>query len=115
MRLGPGGPVAVYDWDSLALVRESEAVAIAAVSWCKTGSRNDRTPDWDEVEAFISTFEEARGDRMSGHQHRAARAFALGAMAYTARCEHAIDPDEAMWTTTRPRVRAAAAFLGRAV
>lgn len=112
VRLGPNGPVAVYDWDSLALVRETEAVAIAAVSWCKTGGSNDETPDWDEIETFISTYEAARGHRMSLEQHRAARAFALSAMSYTARCEHAVDPDEAVWTTTRPRLRDASSLLG---
>lgn len=111
VRLGPSGPVAVYDWDSLALLREAEAVALAAVSWCKTGTSSDLTPGPEGIDAYIRSYEAARGSALSADQHRAARAAAVGAMAYTARCEHAIDPHEEVWTTTRPRLREARLLL----
>jgi hypothetical protein len=102
---------AVYDWDSLALVRESEAVAIAATTWCKSGAADDPTPSVDDLEAYVAEYEAARGATLTPAQRRAVRAAAVATMAYTARCEHAIDPDEQQWTTTRPRLRAAAAVL----
>jgi len=113
VRLGATAPVAVYDWDSLALVRESESVAFAAVTWCKTGEGDDHTPTVDEIEEYIDVYESARGTPFSEMQRKAARAAAVGTMAYTARCEHSVDPTEQVWTTTRPRLRSASEVLLR--
>lgn len=111
VRLGPSGPVAVYDWDSLALVVESQAVGGAAATWCKTGEPGDPTPTVAEIDEYIAEYEYARGKALSTTQRRATRASTVFLMAYTARCEHSIDPHEEMWTTTRPRLRADADAL----
>ena len=111
VRAGATRLTAVYDWDSLALIRESEAVACAATTWCKSGAADDPTPTVEDLEGYVAEYEAARGTPLTAAQHRAVRAAAVGTMAYTARCEHAIDPDEQQWTTTRPRLRAAAASL----
>ena len=106
VRLGPDGPLAVYDWDSLALVSESQAVGGAAATWCKTGEPSDATPTVEEIGEYIAAYESARGASFSDAQRRATRAAVVFLMAYTARCEHSIDPHEEMWATTRPRLRA---------
>ena len=112
VRLGPEGPIAVYDWDSLALDSECQAVGSAAVSWCKTGEPvDDPAPTREEIDEYIAAYESARGTGFSSAQRRATRAAAVFSMAYTARCEQALDPDEQIWTTTRPRLRADADAL----
>ena len=111
VRLGPSAPVAVYDWDSLALVTESEALGGAAATWCKTGEPGDVTPTAEEIDDYITAYESARGDGLTATQRRAARAAAVFNMAYTARCEHSLDPTEEVWTTTRSRLRAEADAL----
>jgi hypothetical protein len=111
VRLDPSGPIAVYDWDSLALVTESQAVGLAAATWCKTGEPEDATPSAADVDAYIGAFEAARKTVFTAEQRRATRAFAVWNMAYTARCEHSLDPHEVTWTTTRARLRADAGAL----
>lgn len=111
MRLGADAPVAVYDWDSLALVAESQALGGAAATWCKTGEGPDVTPTSEEIDEYIAAYESARGARLTRAQRRATLAAAVWNMAYTARCEHSIDPGEEVWTATRPRLRAEAEAL----
>jgi len=110
LRIDRSRVVAVYDWDSLALVKECVALGSAAVTWCKTGEPEDRTPDVDEINEFVDAYEAARGVAL-GRLRRAARAAAVRSMAYTARCEHALDPREDRWTSTRARLRADADVL----
>ncbi len=86
-------------------------MALAAATWCKTGSAGDPTPTIGDIEQYVSDYETARRTPLTATQHRALRAAAVASMAYTARCEHAIDPHEHTWTTTRPRLREAAATL----
>lgn len=111
VRLDGSGVVAVYDWDSLALLRETEAVALAAATWPKTGQPDDPTPTIADVDRYADIYEQRRGTMFTPMQRRATRAAAVASMAYTARCEHAIDPQEQIWTTTRPQLRSAAAVL----
>ncbi|MEA3055722.1 MAG: hypothetical protein QOD30_1154 [Actinomycetota bacterium] len=111
VRVDEHEPIAVYDWDSLAIVRESEAVAIGATTWCKSGRSNDPTPDASDIEQYLAAYEARRGEPFTTTQRRSYRAATVATMAYTARCEHAIDPHEQTWTTTRPRLREAAALL----
>jgi hypothetical protein len=105
IRVEGTGVSAVYDWDSLALVPEAEAVALAAATWSKTGEPADPTPTLDDVEQFVARYEHCRGRLFTVVQHRALRAAVVGTLAYVARCEHAIDPGQQRWTTTRPRLR----------
>jgi hypothetical protein len=111
VRLSADGVLAVYDWDSLALVKESEAIGMAAATWSKLGEPNDGTPSAEEVDGYIDAYDAACEHRLTTEQRRAARAAAVRTMAYTARCEHVIDPDEREWTTTRPRLRSDAERL----
>jgi Ser/Thr protein kinase RdoA (MazF antagonist) len=108
---GAVGVVAVYDWDSLALLRESEAIALAAATWSKTGQPDDPTPTIADIDRYADAYEARRGRPFTSVQRRALRGAAVASMAYTARCEHAIDPHEQTWTTTRPRLREAAAAI----
>lgn len=96
--------VAVYDWDSLAVVKECVALGAAAVTWCKAGEPDERTPTSDEIDAYLDAYEAARGVAL-GPLRRSTRAAAVRCMAYTARCEHALDPTEQRWVTTRARLR----------
>src|SRR5207237_9839292 len=57
VRLDRRGPVAVYDWDSLALVPESHAVGGAAATWCKTGEPGDGTPSAAEVDDYLAAYD----------------------------------------------------------
>jgi len=111
VRIDRGEIVAVYDWDSLALVKECIAVASAAVTWCKTGEPDEHTPTADEIDAYISAYEAARRGAPSPSLRRLSRAAAVRSMAYTARCEHALDPAERRWTSTRARLRSDADAL----
>jgi len=111
IRVDAHGPIAVYDWDSLALVRESEALAMGATTWSKTGLADDPTPSLQDIDEYIAVYEARRGAPLAANQRRACGAAVLASMAYTARCEHSIDPHEHTWTTTRPQLRAAAASL----
>lgn len=111
VRFGPEGVIAAYDWDSLAMVPESEALGGAAVSWCKSGEGDDPTPSVEQIEGYIEAYGSARRVPLVAAERRSTRAAAVLAMAYTARCEHCIDPDEQRWTTTRPRLREASLAL----
>jgi hypothetical protein len=91
MRLTPRGSVsAVYDWDSLAIQREPSLAGGVAHLFTSDYRDPDRAqlPTLEEALAFIADYESARGSRFSDHEHVAARAALVYAMAYTARCEH---------------------------
>jgi phosphotransferase family enzyme len=84
--------LAVYDWDSVALVEESTAVGQAAVTWRVTAEPGGTEfPDADEVLRYIGAFEDAVGRRFSAGERRAATAAAAYLLAYTSRCEHALE------------------------
>ena len=83
--------LAVYDWDSLALVKESTALGQAAMTWSVTADPGGtKFPDVSSVLAYMDDYESARDTRLSPGQRRAARAAAVYVLAYTARCEHSL-------------------------
>lgn len=86
------------------LSADDEAVAAGAATWCKTGAPGEPTPSLDDIEQYVAAYEEQRGRPLTVDQHKALRA-AAAPFAYTARCEHALDPHEETWTTTRARLR----------
>ncbi len=91
VRLHDGAIVAVYDWDSLARVRESTAVGQAGATWSVTSEPGGSTfPSAVVVAAFIDDYEKAAGHALGEAQVRAAGAAAVWTLAYTARCEHAL-------------------------
>ena len=83
--------LAVYDWDSLALVQESAALGQAAMTWSVTADPGGTEfPTLDSVQAYVEDYEEEREGMLTARQHRAARASAAWVLAYTARCEHSL-------------------------
>lgn len=83
---------AVYDWDSTALVPETRVVGNAMVNFTyveNTGAKI--TPNLDEMAAFLSAHEIARGQQFSEQEIHEIISTAYYGLAYTARCEHSID------------------------
>jgi Phosphotransferase enzyme family len=104
VRLGDQAVVAVYDWDSVALVPESTAVGQAAVTWSVTFERGGSGfPSASQIVSFIHDYEMAAGQPFSDEQWRATGAAATWLLAYSARCEHAL----AMTGRARPDQRGA--------
>ena len=97
--------VAVYDWDSLAVVKEAEALGLAASTWSRFGEAESDAPTADDVDDYIDAYSTARHEPLTALQRRAARAGAVATLAYIARCDHAIDPDEQTWKVTRALLR----------
>lgn len=91
VRFDDDGLLAVYDWDSLALVTESTALGQAAMTWSVTADPGGTEfPTRDSVLAYIDDYEKERGASFSRLQLRSARAAAAYVLAYTARCEHSL-------------------------
>ncbi len=91
VRLHGDDVVAVYDWDSVARVRESTALGQAAVTWSVTSEPGGSSfPSAAGVAAFLEDYETAAGATLTGAQVRAAGAAAVWNLAYIARCEHAL-------------------------
>ncbi len=90
LRFDHGQLVASFDWDSLAAFPDSRGAGIAAATWRLTGEDDDPpAPGLDEVESYLECYADAAGGRNASWR-RSAIASALYALAYTARCEHAI-------------------------
>ena len=84
--------MASYDWDSLGAFRESRGVGIAAATWRSTGEAEDpAAPDSREVDAYLDTYVRAAGGSRNRRWRAAAMGAALYTLAYTARCEHALE------------------------
>ncbi len=99
VRLDDTGLLAVYDWDSLALVPESTAVGQAAVTWSVTAEPDGfEFPPASEVAAFFRDYEHSSGRQMTDAERRAAAGAAVCTLAYIARCEHSSE----MTGTARP-------------
>jgi hypothetical protein len=95
-RFVDGKITAIYDWDSLAVDREPVIVGQAATHFTMTWRLPVRVaPDAVEVAAFVTDYEEARGSVFSAAERAAIDAAGAYSMAYTARCEHALDPHAA--------------------
>lgn len=106
VRLSRDGIVAAYDWDSLALVPEAQAVGQAAATWSATGDGDQDAPTVEDLLAYADAYERARGSAWSDEERRVVLASAIYVLAYTARCEHAVDPDEHVHRRARSRLRA---------
>lgn len=108
VRLHRDGIVAAYDWDSLALVRETTAVGQAAATW-SAATGGEEAPSVEEITAYVEAYEAERGQRFSDDERAAVGGAALFVMAYTGRCEHSNDPDGG----TRGRARSLLASSGK--
>lgn len=92
VRIEEGRLLVAYDWDSLSVVSEPVAVGQAAATWRSTGEASDPiAPGPDEVRAYLSVYETTAGRRYTTSENRLAMAAALWVLAYTARCEHALE------------------------
>jgi hypothetical protein len=90
LRLLDGQVSAVYDWDSLSVIREPVLVGSAAHGFTANWAVEDhwQLPSLGEALAFIADYELARGAPFDTAERAAARASLTYTMAYTARCEH---------------------------
>jgi hypothetical protein len=92
-RFRHGKVTAIYDWDSLAVDGEAVIVGQAATHFTMTWRMPVRVaPSAEEVAAFVDDYEVARGSMFSSAERIALAGAGTYAMAYTARCEHALDP-----------------------
>jgi hypothetical protein len=94
MRFQSGKMSVAYDWDSLRADKETTFVGHAATHFPYT-ERLDvpAAPSSEEVRLFVEEYEAARGAPFSGRERAALFAAATYGLAYTARCEHAVDPE----------------------
>jgi hypothetical protein len=87
-----GEIVAVYDWDSVGVSVEADALATAAttfsVDWQSPPGR--RFPDPSEIHAFVVDYERARREPLAPSARDAVAVAMVTSLAYGARCEHAI-------------------------
>lgn len=82
----------VYDWDSLRPDKEAVIVGIAASNFTSTWhSEEPNPPSPIETQRFVEDYERARGAPFSEGERRAIAGAAIYAVAYIARCEHALD------------------------
>ncbi len=91
----PGAVTAVFDWDSLRYELEPVLVGHAAAAHTADTRLVDHlvAPTPDEVRSFVDAYEDATGHRFRGAARSTLFAAATYYACYTARCEHAADPD----------------------
>ena len=83
----------IYDWDSLALERETVIVGEAARGFTMTWHLDVLiTPSQNEACASVSEYETYRGKAFTSNERTTIAAATTYALAYGARCEHCIDP-----------------------
>jgi aminoglycoside phosphotransferase (APT) family kinase protein len=94
-----GKIVATYDWDSLAFCTETELVGVSAhgftADWTLEGVR--RIPTANDIRAYVADYEHARGQPFSDLERKSLFAHCVYCIAYSARCEHSLEPDKITW------------------
>lgn len=95
MRVADQRLSAIYDWDSLRLEDERVIVGNAAKGFLVTGYVPVATlvPTPSDVQQFVQDYEIARGQPFTTADRAIIAAALHYSMAYTARCEHALDPE----------------------
>jgi hypothetical protein len=85
----------IYDWDSLRFEKEPIIVGHAASYFTYTEFfGGSRLPTGEEMRAFIAEYEAARGKPFTYQEHQTLQAGKGYGLAYGARCEHALNPNE---------------------
>lgn len=85
----------IYDWDSLIYEKEPVIVGHASVYFTYTELFGEfRLPTDEEARAFVAEYEVARGGPFTPEEHQTLNAAKIYSLAYGARCEHALSPDE---------------------
>lgn len=86
----------IYDWDSLILEKEPVIIGHASAYFTYTEFFGElRLPTDEEARAFVSEYEAARGRPFTYEEHQTLNAAKIYSLAYSARCEHALHPEEA--------------------
>jgi len=84
------GIIAIYDWDSVAVGSEAvfvgNAAAVFTTDW--RVPHPDPPPTVDEMRAFVTDYEHARGHPFRPAEREALDAANLAMIAYAARCQH---------------------------
>ncbi len=82
----------VFDWDSIGRDVEARVVGTAAATFPTGGLEAGTGPSTPaEAGAFVADYDTARGSPVAPRARESIGAAALYAMAYGARCEHAVD------------------------
>jgi hypothetical protein len=99
LRFENGTIVATYDWDSLAYWTETELVGISAHGFTADWSRENvrRIPTADDIRAYVSDYEVARGRPFSQGERQSLFAQCVYFIAYGARCTHSLEPGKKDW------------------
>jgi hypothetical protein len=88
----------IYDWDSLAYEKEPIIVGHASGYFTYTEIFGEpRLPTDDEARAFVAEYEAARGRPFTVEEHLTLKAAKIYRIAYAARCEHALNPNEPVY------------------
>ena len=97
VRMGPHGVSAIYDWDSLAAGDEAAHVGGVARAFSTNWSVVDpMVPTLDDLRGFVDDYGSARAVPFTPDELRRVRAGVIHALAYSARCEHALG-SRAVW------------------
>ena len=97
VRMGPGGVAAVYDWDSLQAGDEAALVGGVARAFSTDWTQSDpMIPTVADMLGFVDDYQSCRPAPFSPDEKRRMRAGIVHALAYSARCEHALG-DRATW------------------
>lgn len=86
--------VMIYDWDSLCLQDEYHLLGIAASTFTTTWDIPVKiTPSQQEAYEFVKEYEKFRGKKFTKEELMRISACSTYIIAYTARCELAVDPN----------------------
>jgi hypothetical protein len=98
MRMGDDEIAVVYDWDAVFVDRETFVVGSAAANFPVTWELPvPATPTLRESAAFLHAYEAGRGRPFTEAERVELASGMTYARAYTARCEHAVDPHRTGW------------------
>jgi len=85
----------IYDWDSLTLNKEPAIVGHTAAGFTYTEHFPVAWfPTAEEARAFVSEYEQARGEPFTAEERKTLAAAATNGLAYAARCEYSLHPRE---------------------
>jgi hypothetical protein len=95
-RFEAGRLVTTYDWDSLHAELEPVLVGAAAHAFTADWQRGGflSVPSLDEMRAFAEDYERTRGKPFDAAERSTLAASLVYSLAYTARCNHALQPTE---------------------
>jgi hypothetical protein len=109
VRLEAGRIVTSYDWDSLHAELEPVLLGATLHAFTADWQREDlvRVPTLDEMRAFLSDYESARGRPFTSAERTTLSASLVYSLSYTARCNQAVNPKQEGWNGDfRPFLRA---------